>query len=341
MSLPLVQADRVASGHEVPFWRHWFEHSIGNDQFWDAIDHRHRLSATTPPVHFISGWYDFMLDPLLADYARLVELGHTPYLTIGTWFHVADELQRDNLRETILWMRAKLEGDSTGLRARPVRIHISGIDEWREFDRYPPGPPSLQTWFVDTGARLVTAPPSPADPDRYRYDPADPTPNLGGAIFAFTGAGAVDNAPLEARPDVLVYTSEPLAETLTVIGQTGVTLHARATIPHADFFVRLCDVSPAGISTNICDGLFRVTPETPQAADGSWQLEFTLHATAHAFLAGHCLRLQVSSGAHPRYARNLGTDEPIGTATTMVANDIEILHGPRQETAITLPLYTL
>ena len=205
----------------------------------------------------------------------------------------------------------------------------------------PARPPRLQRWFTHAGARLSLSSPAPSEPDRYRYDPADPTPNLGGAIFAFTGAGALDNAPLEARPDVLVYTSEPLAETLTVIGQVRVTLHARAGIPHADFFVRLCDVSPTGVSTNICDGLYRVTPSTPRQPDGAWQLSFTLHATAHAFLAGHRLRLQVSSGAHPRYARNLGTDEPVGTATTMVGNDMEILHAPGQETSIVLPLYQL
>ena len=341
MTLPLVEADRAASGHAVPFWRHWFEHSVGNDRFWDAIDHRHRLTATTPPVHFISGWYDFMLDPLLADYARLVELGHRPYLTVGTWFHIAEELQRDNLRETIFWMRAHLEGDSSGLRAKPVRIHISGLEEWREFEHYPPGPPDREQWFLGTDAALTPTAPTSSGVDRYRYDPADPTPNLGGAIFAFTGAGAVDNAPLEARSDVLVYSSPPLSEMLTVIGQSTVSLHARATLPHADFFVRLCDVSPAGRSINICDGLYRVTPATPQEPDGSWRLEFPLHATAHAFRPGHRLRLLVASGAHPRYARNLGTDEPIGTATAMLANTIEILHGPGQATAITLPRYRL
>jgi uncharacterized protein len=145
-------------------------------------------------------------------------------------------------------------------------------------------------------------------------------------MFAFTGAGPVDNATRESRADVLSYTSEPLAADLTIIGQTQVTVHARASVPHVDFFLRLCDVGPSGVSINICDGLVRVTPQTPVEADGGWRLAFTLHAAAHSFRAGHRLRLQVSSGAHPRYARNLGTNEPVGTATTMVANDVEIFH---------------
>ncbi|QDZ11122.1 CocE/NonD family hydrolase [Devosia ginsengisoli] len=335
--LPLVEADKVAVGHKVPFWRYWFEHAIGNDDFWAALDHSHRLSETTPPVHFISGWYDFMLDPLLADYQRLVELGHQPYLTVGTWFHIAEELQRDNLRETLLWMRAKLLGDDTGLRRRPVRIHISGLDEWHEFDRYPPGPPDPATWHIGPGTILAQAQ-SSAGSDTYRYDPADPTPNLGGAIFAFTGAGAVDNAPLEARDDVLVYTGPVLTSPVTIIGQCRIALHARASLGHTDFFVRLNDVGPDGRSVNICDGLVRVTPETPREPDGSWRLSFPLHATAHSFRAGHRLRLLIASGAHPRYARNLGTDEPVGTATVMVVNDVEVFH---EGTGVIVPGYSL
>lgn len=336
--LPLVEADKVAVGHKIPFWRYWFAHAIGNDAFWTDLDHSHRLSKTTPPVHFISGWYDFMLDPLLADYQRLVELGHTPYLTVGTWFHIAEELQRDNLLETLIWMRAKLLGDTTGLRRNPVRIHVSGLNEWREFDRYPPGQPSPANFAIGPNGQLSEEPGEQTGRDRYRYDPNNPTPNLGGAIFAFTGAGAVDNAPLEARTDVVTYTGPVLLQPMTMIGQVQVRLRARASLPHADFFVRLSDVGPDGISTNICDGFIRVTPETPVDAEGIWSLNFPLHASAHCFLPGHRLRLLIASGAHPRYARNPGTGEPIDTAVTLLANDIEIFHAG---TGITVPTYEM
>jgi uncharacterized protein len=334
--LPLLEADKAVAGHKVGFWRHWFGNAIGNDDFWRELDHRHRLTEHTPPVHFISGWYDFMLDPLLADYQRLIDLGHRPYLTVGTWFHVAEELQRDNLRETILWMRAKLIGDDTGLRTRPVRLHISGRDEWHEFESYPPGPPMPRTWALGDGTLAEGI--NGQGTSRYRYDPADPTPHLGGAIFAFTGAGAVDNAPLEARPDVVTFTSRVLTQELTIIGRPEISLRALATHPHADFFVRLNDVGPDGISRNICDGFIRMTPESPRETDGTWTITLPLHATAHSFLPGHRLRLLIASGAHPRYSRNMGTDEPINVATTMVANDIEIIH---DGTTLTLPTYAL
>ena len=335
--LPLINADKAVVGHKIGFWRHWFEHAIGNDAFWEELDHSHRLSKNTPPVHFISGWYDFMLDPLLADYQRLVALGHTPYLTIGTWFHIAEELQRDNLRETILWMRAKLMGDSSGLRQKPVRLHISGRNSWHEFDAYPPGPPALRTLHLSADRKLARVP-AKKGADTYRYDPNDPTPNLGGAIFAFTGAGAVDNAPLEARADILVYTGPEIRDEVTIIGQCQITLHARASLPHVDFFVRLCDVDPDGLSTNICDGFVRVTPDTPREPDGSWRLTIPLHATSHSFRAGHRSRLLIASGAHPRYARNPGTGEHIATATKLIANDVEILHAGSH---IVLPVYDI
>ncbi|MGB3339615.1 MAG: CocE/NonD family hydrolase [Devosia sp.] len=326
MTLPLLHADNAAVGHDVPFWQSWFESAIGNDDFWKAIDHRHRLGPKTPPNHFISGWYDFMLDQLLRDYKTLVSFGHTPYLTVGPWTHIANDLQAESMRDTLIWMRAKLLDDPSGLRDKPVRIHISGLDEWREYDTYPPGPAVVQDWYIQPGGGLSRMEPESSASDRYRYDPADPTPNVGGNMFAFTGAGPVDNAPRENRLDVLIYTSEPLTTDLTIIGQTQVSLRARASGPHVDFFLRLCDVGLDGISTNTCDGLIRITPETPTEPDGSWLLHFTLHAASHCFRAGHRLRLQVSSGAHPRYARNLGTDENVGTATTMVANDVAIFH---------------
>ena len=337
MTLPLLHADNAAVGHDVPFWQSWFKSAIGNDAFWKAIDHRHRLTVKTPPNHFISGWHDFMLDQLLRDYQTLVALGHTPYLTVGPWTHIANDLQAESMRETLTWMRAKLLGDASGLREKPVRIYITGLNEWRDLDQYPPAPPVMQNWHIQPGNGLARHTPAAAAPNRYRYDPADPTPNIGGNMFAFTGAGPVDNGLRENRTDVLSYTSEPLVEDLTIIGQTQVSLRARASVPNVDFFLRLCEVGFDGVSANICDGLIRVTPDTRREPNGSWLLDFTLHAAAHRFRAGHRLRLQVSSGAHPRYARNLGTNENVGTATTMVAIDVEIFH---DGTGIGLATYT-
>ena len=341
MKLPLRDADRRVAGHKVPFWKDWLQNAVGNDAFWEPMDHTHRIGARTPPNSFTSGWYDFMLDQLLRDYRSLVDAGHTPHLTIGPWVHVSPDLQRESVRQTLDWMNAHLLDDRSTLREKPVRLHISGLNEWREFDAYPPGPTDTQLWLLHPDRVLSQRPVREAPPDSYRYDPRDPTPAVGGAMFAFTGAGPVDNAPLEKRKDVLVYTSEPLFTPVTIMGQVRVTLYARASLPNADFFVRLCDVDEKGVSTNICDGIVRKTSADPAVVDDIWKLTIRLHATAHCFRRDHSLRVIVASGAHPRFARNTGTDEPLGEATQLVPADIEIFHDPRRPSAVHLPVFDL
>jgi putative CocE/NonD family hydrolase len=341
LKLPLGDADKRVVGHTVPFWQRWLHQAVGNEKFWKELDHTHRLGARTPPNHFISGWYDFMVDQLLRDYETLVLAGQRPYLTVGPWFHVSNDLQKESMRETLTWMRAQLLDDRTGLREAPVRLHISGLNEWHEFETYPPGPPATHIWHIHPDKVLSQRPVKASPPDTYHYDPKQPTPNLGGAVFAFTGAGPVNNAPLEARSDVLTYTSEPLFHAITVIGNVRITLYARASLPNADFFARLCDVDEKGISTNICDGFVRMTSGAPAMPDDIWKINFRLHATAHTFLRNHRLRLLIASGAHPRYARNTGTDEPLAEATTLLPVDLEIFHDPDHPTAIQLPVYDM
>lgn len=341
MALPLVDADLASVGHKVPFWRDWFENNLEDGPFWSAIDHRGRLGAGTPAVHMLSGWYDFMVDQLLRDYQSLVAAGRQPYLTVSSSTHISGGHESDNPRETLDWMRAELLGDRSGIREKPVAIEISGLNAWHEFDAFPPGKPELATRYLLPDGRLSTAPALPSRPSRYRYDPTDPTPNLGGAIFAFTGAGPVWQRPLEARKDVLVFSSAPLSDPLTVIGNAMARVFIRSSNPNVDLFVRLSDVNRSGISINICDGFLRLSPETPRNDDGIMEIELPLHATAHCFLPGHRLRVLVASGANPRYARNPGTGAPVGQNVTLVAADVEIFHDLKHQTAIVLPTYRL
>jgi putative CocE/NonD family hydrolase len=213
-----------------------------------------------------------------------------------------------------------------------------GADEWRELDDFPP-PACEIRYHLHAGARLAAVPPAcESPPDRYRYDPADPTPALGGALLAFRGAGPQDNRSLEARLDVLCYTTAPLDFDLDVIGPVRLELFARSSLPYADFFGRLCDVAPDGRSTNICDGLFRVEPGCAESQpDGTLRLEVDMWATAYRFRRGHRLRLQVSSGAHPRWSRNLGTGEPVATGVTMRVADQTVYHDLARPSALVLP----
>src|SRR5205814_7508665 len=135
-------------------------------------------------------------------------------------------------------------------------------------------------------------------PDRYRYDPADPTPAAGGVRLSGT-AGRVDNSTLEARDDVRTYTTDRLDQDIEVIGDVSAEIWFRSSLPYADVFVRLYDVDPGGRSRNVCDGLTRLS-----GADTIARADVRLWPTAHRFKRGHPIRGQVSSGAFPRYARN-------------------------------------
>jgi putative CocE/NonD family hydrolase len=147
----------------------------------------------------------------------------------------------------------------------------------------------------------------------------------------------VDNRELEARPDVLVYTGAVLTADVDAIGPVSVELFFRSSVEHFDVFARVCDVDPDGGSWNVCDALARVTPDRfDHLADGSVRVAFELWPAGHRFRRGHRLRLQVSSGAHPRYARNTGTGEDPITATRLLVAEQEVLHDPEHPSSVTL-----
>jgi putative CocE/NonD family hydrolase len=146
---------------------------------------------------------------------------------------------------------------------------------------------------------------------------------------------AVDNRALEARDDVLTYTSEPLSEAYTVIGTPTAELFVTSTAPSADFFVRVCEVDPQGVSTNICDGLRRAQLD-PTA--GPQRVEVELWPTAYRFRPGHRIRVQISSGAFPRWARNLGTGEPLGSARKWRTSQLAIYHSPAFRSTVQFPV---
>ncbi len=151
--------------------------------------------------------------------------------------------------------------------------------------------------------------------------------------------GPKDNRNLEARADVLVYTSAVLEHDVEVIGPVTAELYVRSSLQHTDFFARLCVVEPSGKPINVCDGIVRLNPGQPvPQADGSLHIQVDLWPTAYRFRRGQRMRVQVSSGAHPRFARNLGSGEPLATGTTLRVADQTIYHDPEHPSAILLPI---
>ncbi len=137
---------------------------------------------------------------------------------------------------------------------------------------------------------------------------------------------------------MLTFTTALLEQPITLVGQPEVTLFVGSSLERTDFFARLCDVDKSGKSINICDGFIRVTPQSPgRQSDGAYKLNIVLHNTAHQFTRGHRLRLQISSGAHPRISRNPGTAEEVDKAPQMLAADQSIYFDAKRPSELTLP----
>ncbi len=335
--LPLREADKLATGKPVPFFRDWLEHNDPADAWWQPVDFSETVSGITAPVSFLGGWYDIFLPQMLTDYQRLHQAGRQPYLTIGPWTHTDQAMFPFMVRESLAWFRAHLLGDRSNLRDMPVRVFVMGAKQWRDFPEWPPNTQS-QRWYLQKGKGLSPSAPPQSDPDRYRYDPADPTPSVGGSSLS-QNSGPKDNRAVETRADVLVYTSPVLDHAVEIIGPVKAELYAGSSLGHTDFFARLCDVDPSGKSINVCDGLMRLDPSRPvPEAEGCRKVEIELWPTAHRFLKGHRIRLQVSSGAHPRYVRNPGSGEPLASAVTLKVADQIIYHDPARPSAIVLPI---
>jgi putative CocE/NonD family hydrolase len=336
--LPIGEADQIVLGRSVPYYRKWLENARADAPFWKSVDHGAKMERVRAAVHFVSGWYDILLYQLLKDYEAMRAAGHAPYLTIGPWRHLDVAAAAEALRAGVAWFDANLKGIRRRLRAKPVRLYVMGADQWREFDSWPP-PVRETRFYLHDHARLAAELPTLNSPaDHYRYDPADPTPAVGGPVYHQDG-GAKDNRALEARADVLTYTTPPLGSDVDVIGWVRSELFVCSSRAHTDFFARLCDVLPDGRSLNVCDGLFRIEPGSAAAQpDGSVRVVIDMWATAQRFRRGHRIRLQVSSGAHPRWNRNLGTGEPLATATRMLAADQTIYHDAARPSALVLPI---
>lgn len=166
----------------------------------------------------------------------------------------------------------------------------------------------------------------------FRYDPATPTPSVGGPSMDARAAGPRRNDALEARDDVLIFTSGPLGDSPVSV---RLRVRVRGSSPYFDVFARLCDVDTGGRSWNVCDGLVRLSD-----ASGWTEITVPMSSAAHRFGAGRRLRVQLSGGAHPRFARNTGTGEPTATATAtrLAGVDIEVRHGQGQSCVLSLPV---
>jgi putative CocE/NonD family hydrolase len=336
--LPLQGLAERFGGAPAPWFDEWLDHPDLDDPYWDRYRATPAVHSSTVPTLLIGGWQDWFVEQTLSQYAVLRERGVDVALTVGPWAHLGID-PAVTTPESLAWLATHLPVEGAAPppeRPDRVRVHVTGARTWRTLPDWPPAPTD-RTWYLDDAARLVDDAPTRPGTTTFTYDPMDPTPSVGGRVLAGS-AGQRDNRALEARDDVRTFTTGPLRKPVEVQGGVRVRLLVESDNPYADLFLRLCDVEPGGKSINITDRLVRLDPAPgEEPVTGQRTVETTLPDTAHRFRAGHRIRLQVSGGAHPRYARNLGTGEPLGQATDGVPGTHRICSGGATPSSVTLP----
>src|SRR5260370_27199370 len=183
--------------------------------------------------------------------------------------------------------------------------------------------------------------------DHFGYDPGDPVPTRGGNLCCdavHLPAGALDQRSVESRADVLVYTTPPFKQAFEVTGPLSVELYASSSAVDTDFTAKLVDVWPNGFAQNLTDGILRAryrnSKETSELMNPGEIYKFTidLWATSNVFLAGHRLRLELSSSNFPRFDRNMNTGENQASAMRWVKATNTIYHDHAHPSALALPV---
>jgi putative CocE/NonD family hydrolase len=355
----------------MPYLRDWLEQRTDGD-YWRAISLEHRYGDTELPVLHMTSWFDSFLDGTLRNYEGMVDAGHAGQrLVVGPWTHhvpmaallgsarVGDldcglgaMLDFDALQ--LGWFDEQLRDAAPSREQSPVRIFVMGSNRWRSEDRWPPLGTCDESFYLGGGEARTRhgdgslAPrPAVAGTHTFAYDPRGPVPTTGGAhvlIGTTHPAGSFDQRGVEDRGDVLVYTSPPLEDDLEVIGWISAELFVASSAPDTDFTVKLVDLYPDGRAMNVTDGIQRLslrgdrTRITPYHPGDVCRLDVTLSATAHCFLRGHAVRIEVSSSNFPRFEPNLNTG---GTALhhseTQVARQ-SVFHGAERASRVTLPV---
>ena len=331
-ALPLATLDEEVVGQRVKFWQDWMQHDSSRDPWWAPMSFRNSIPHIRRPITMVAGWHDIFLPMQMHDFIEMRKAGVESRITIGPWRHQDVDLGRAGIHDALDWFDHHLRGKPLAAR-KAVKLFVTGADEWRSFDEWPPRESTMERWYLQPQKGLGRQTAADSPPDTYRYDPADPTPSLGGPALDLTPY-SVDNASLERRADVLTYTSEAFSAPRDLAGPVVAELYVSSDAASADFFVRVCDVDESGVSMNVCDGLQRVRI----ASAGSPQpVRVELWPTAYRFKPGHRVRVQISSGAFPRWARNLGGSESMAAATTARIAAQSIFHSPACPSAMVLP----
>lgn len=310
------------------------------------------------PSLSLAGWYDVFLQGSLDNFTGMQTRGRTARLIVGPWHHgsLGTPLGGGQVGEVnfglgalapngqtitdvqVDWYDHWLKGNpATPAHESGVLLFVMGANQWRAEKEWPLARAEDTALHLNQDSTLTwSAPEVEGTASGFAYDPADPVITRGGNLVMSTEfpAGTFDQRDVEARDDVLVFTTPPLEEDLEITGRVSATLFVSTDGPSTDWVVRLCEVDEHGVSRNIVDGITRVHTE-PGRVD---EVEVDLWSTSILIKAGHRLRVQVTSSNFPRWDRNLNTGEPVTEGTTMRVADNRIFHDRERPSRLTLPV---
>jgi len=375
-NVPTPQNAAALTDKLAPYFLDWLAHPTYDD-YWKQWSIEENFQNIQVPALTIAAWYDIFQGGSLRNYLGMKEHGGTEAARNGQRLLVrigghagggrhigdvdfgpaAEKLDADEA--TLEWYDYLLQGKQSEFAdaARPVRIFVMGKNEWRDEESWPLERAKSTSYFLHSagkansasgdGALLVAGPRAEAA-DSFVYDPADPVPTVGGPLCCDSqhlAPGPRDQEEVEARPDVLVYSTQPLEQDLEVTGPVTLDLFAKSSVVDTDFTAKLVDVAPDGKAINLTEGILRaryrestVGAPKPIKPGEAYEYKIDLWSTSNVFLKGHRIRLEVSSSNFPRFDRNLNTGKDAATSAEMVKATNTVLHDAAHLSALILPV---
>jgi putative CocE/NonD family hydrolase len=368
--LPLETWDEVI-GQEVFYLRDWVAHPTYDD-YWKKRGIDDRFADITVPIFNIGGWYDIFSKATIDMIDRVQHQSRNKMarrnqcVIMGPWTHgispdgkvgevnFGKEATLDVDELEFQWFEYWLKGKDTGIQDWPAyRIFVMGENTWRESNQWPLQQTRYTKCFLHSqghantlngDGRLDLHAPEDEQADTFVYDPQDPVPTHGGNNLFGAKAGPYDQQGIEARQDVLVYTSEALPEPVEVTGPVNMVLFASSTAPDTDFTAKLVDVYPDGRAINLCEGIIRAryrnSDSDPSLIEPQqiYRYEIDLWVTSNVFLPDHRIRLEISSSNFPRFDRNPNSGKQFGTDTELRKATQTIYHDPEHPSHLVLPM---
>jgi len=357
----------------APYYLDWLAHPT-YDSYWKQWSIEEHYPDIKVPALVIAAWYDLFQGGSVRNYlgirahggtadardkTQLVVAigGHSGWArTVGT-VDFGPDAPFDENKITLDWYDYLFFGKQNQFaNGKSVKIFVMGENKWRDEPAWPLERARSTRYLLASAGHantaagdglLTTAPAGSAPGDTYIYDPANPAPTVGGPLCCDTphlAGGPRDQQQVEARPDVLVYSTPALDADTEVTGPITLDLYAQSSAVDTDFTGKLVDVAPDGASYNLTEGILRArfrdsTAEaTPLVPGKPYHLTLDLWSTSNVFLKGHKIRLEVSSSNFPRFDRNLNTGQSAATSRTFVKATNTILHDAAHPSALILPV---